>query len=201
LYNPVNLRATLRENKMSDQHVDSATRMEINGMPLYIKSSEKGIPYLYDLDTNEHVGFWCQKKGVYVIFSPYMRIVNNLKRSVREESRNSGGKLKEKEESKADEEKSKADEEKEEEEEEEIEEEEEVEEEEEEEEEEEKEMEELKEEGTLYPTSTIFKFFVLMFVYIMFQKCFQVIYIDFIFAFAFTILYTKIVKTTLSSNL
>ena len=157
-----------------------ATRMEMNGMPLYIKSSEKGIPYLYDVDTNEHVGYWCQKKGVYVIFSPYMRIVNNLKRSVREESRNSGGKLKEEEE--------------------EEEEEEEVEEEEEEEVEEEEE-EEVEEEVSLYPTSTIFKFFVLMFVYIMFQKYFQVIYIDFIFAFAFTILYTKIVKTTLCLEL
>ena len=154
------------------QIVDSATRMEMNGMPLYIKSSEKGIPYLYDVDTNEHVGYWCQKKGAYVIFSPYMRIVNNLKRSVREESRNSGGKLKEEEE-----------------------------EEEEEEEVEEEEEEEVEEEVSLYPTSTIFKFFVLMFVYIMFQKCFQVIYIDFIFAFAFTILYTKIVKTTLCLEL
>jgi len=159
------------------QIADSATRMEINGMPLYIKSSEKGIPYLYDVDTNEHVGYWCQKKGAYVIFSPYMRIVNNLKRSVREEMRKSGGgKLKEEEESKVElkeEEESNADEEEEEEE----------------------------EEATLYPTSTIFKFFVLMFVYIMFQKCFQVIYIDFIFAFAFTILYTKIVKTTLCVEL
>jgi hypothetical protein len=167
------------------QIANNATRMEMNGMPLYIKSSEKGIPYLYDVDTNEHVGYWCQKKGVYVIFSPYMRIVNNLKRSVREESRNSGGKLKEEEEE------SKADEEKEEEKEEEEEEESNADEEEEEEE----------EEGTLYPTSTIFKFFVLMFVYIMFQKYFQVIYIDFIFAFAFTILYTKIVKTTLCVDL
>ena len=184
LYNPVNLRATLRENKMSYQDVDSATRMEINGMPLYIKSSEKGIPYLYDVDTNEHLGYWCQKKGVYIMFSPYMRIVNNLKRSVREESRNSGGELKEEEEE------SKADEEKEEEEEEE-----------EEESNADEEEKELKEEGTLYPTSTIFKFFVLMFVYIIFQKCFQVIYIDFIFAFAFTILYTKIVKTTLCVDL
>jgi hypothetical protein len=161
--------------------------MEINGMPLYIKSSEKGIPYLYDVDTNEHVGYWCQKKGAYVIFSPYMRIVNNLKRSVREETRKSGGgKLKEEEESKV-----------------ELKEEEEVVEEEEESnaDEEEEEEEEVEEEVSLYPTSTTFKFFVLMFIYIMFQKYFQVIYIDFIFAFAFTILYTKIVKTTLCSNL
>ena len=68
MYNPVNLRATLRENKMSDQPVNSATRMEINGMPLYIKSSEKGIPYLYDVDTNEHVGYWCQKKEYMLCF-------------------------------------------------------------------------------------------------------------------------------------
>uniref|UniRef100_A0A6C0I2Q5 Uncharacterized protein n=1 Tax=viral metagenome TaxID=1070528 RepID=A0A6C0I2Q5_9ZZZZ len=159
---------------MSQQDNNASTRMEFNGIPLYVKSDvEKGIPYLYDVDTNEHVGYWCQKKGVYVMFSPYEQILNNLKRSMREELRNSGGKLKEEEEeSKADEEK-----------------------------EEDEEEEEEEEEGTLYPTSTIFKLFVFMFVYIMFQKYFQFIYIDFIFAFAFTILYTKIVKTTLCVDL
>ena len=81
------------------QEQNEYTRMEINGMPLYIKSNgEKGIPYLYDVDTNEHVGYWCQKKGVYVMFSPYEQILNNLKRSMREELKNSGGnKLKEEE--------------------------------------------------------------------------------------------------------
>ena len=86
---------------MSQQDNNATTRMEINGIPLYIKSDgEKGIPYLYDIDTNEHVGYWCQKKGVYVMFSPYEQILNNLKRSMREELRNSnsGGKLKAEEE-------------------------------------------------------------------------------------------------------
>ena len=154
--------------------------MEFNGIPLYVKSDgEKGIPYLYDVDTNEHVGYWCQKKGVYVMFSPYEQILNNLKRSMREELRNGGGKSEEVEEA-----------------EEEAEEAEEAEEEEEEE-EEEAEEEEKEEEESLHSTFTIFKFFVLIFVYIMFQKHFQTIYVDFIFAFAFTILYTKIVKTIL----
>lgn len=149
---------------MSQQDNNASTRMEINGMPLYIKShGEKGISYLYDIDTNEHVGYWCQKKGVYVMFSPYERILNNLKRSMREELRNSGGKLKELNEV--------------------------------------EEAEEAEEVGSLYPTSTFVKFFVLMLIYIMCQKQFQAIYIDFIFAFAFTILYTKIVKTTLDLNL
>jgi len=76
---------------------DANTRMEFDGMPLYIKSdNDKGIPYLYDVDTDEHVGYWCQKKGVYVMFSPYDKILNKLKRSMREELRNRGGnKLKE----------------------------------------------------------------------------------------------------------
>ena len=144
---------------MSQQDNNASTRMEINGMPLYIKShGEKGISYLYDIDTNEHVGYWCQKKGVYVMFSPYERILNNLKRSMREELRNSGGKLKELNEA--------------------------------------EEAEEAEEEvGSLYPTSTFVKFFVLMLIYIMCQKQFQAIYIDFIFAFAFTILYKKMVTT------
>ena len=164
---------------MSQQDNNASTRMEINGMPLYIKShGEKGISYLYDIDTNEHVGYWCQKKGVYVMFSPYEQILNNLKRSMREELRNSGGKLKELNEA---EELNEV---------EELNEAEEVE-----------EVEEAEEVGSLYPTSTFVKFFVLMLIYIMCQKQFQAIYIDFIFAFAFTILYTKIVKTILDLNL
>ena len=175
MYNPVNLRATLRENKMSQQTKGANTVMEVNGIPLYIKSDgEKGIPYLYDIDTNEHVGYWCQKKGMYIMFSPYEQILNNLKRSMREELRNSGGnKLKELE---AEEEEA----------------EEEVEEEVEEEAEEEAEEEEAEEVRSLCPTSTIFKLFVLMFIYIMCQKQFQSIHVDFVLAF--TMLYTKIVK-------
>ena len=158
------------------QDNNASTRMEFNGIPLYVKSDvEKGIPYLYDVDTNEHVGYWCQKKGVYVMFSPYEQILNNLKRSMREELRNGGGKSEEVEEA-----------------EEEAEEAEEAEEEEEEE-EEEAEEEEKEEEESLHSTFTIFKFFVLMFVYIMFQKQFQNIYLDFTFAYAFIILYMKMV--------
>lgn len=54
---------------MSQQNNDANTRMEFNGVPLYIKSdNETGIPYLYDIDTNEHVGYWCQKKENMLCF-------------------------------------------------------------------------------------------------------------------------------------
>jgi hypothetical protein len=151
---------------MSEQNNDANTRMEFNGVPLYIKSdNETGIPYLYDVDTNENVGYWCQKKGEYVIFSPYEQILNNLKRSVREELRRRGNNLQEEAEMES-----------------------------------EAEAEAEAESEAEYPTSTVIKFFILMLIYIMFQKRFQMIYIDFIFAFAFTILYNKMV-TTICLNL
>ena len=155
---------------MSQQNNDANTRMEFNGVPLYIKSdNETGIPYLYDIDTNEHVGYWCQKKGEYVMFSPYEQILNNLKRSVKEEMRRSGNNFEAEPESESE---AGA----------------------------EPESEEEPQEEAEYPTSTVIKFFILMLIYIMFQKHFRMIYVDFIFAFAFTIFYNKMV-TTIGLNL
>jgi hypothetical protein len=48
--------------------------MEINGHPYYVKSKE-GVPYLYDVDTNDEVGYWSSKKGCYVMFSLYNRLM------------------------------------------------------------------------------------------------------------------------------
>ena len=155
---------------MSQQNNDANTRMEFNGVPLYIKSdNETGIPYLYDIDTNEHVGYWCQKKGEYVMFSPYEQILNNLKRSVKEEMRRSGNNFEAEPESESE---AGA----------------------------EPESEEEPQEEAEYPTSTVIKFFILILIYIMFQKHFRMIYVDFIFAFAFTIFYNKMV-TTIGLNL
>jgi len=51
-----------------------SVRMEINGRPYYIQS--KGtVPYLYDIDTNDEVGYWSSKKGCYVMFSLYNRMM------------------------------------------------------------------------------------------------------------------------------
>lgn len=49
-------------------------RMEINGNPYYVKS-KGNVPYLYDVDTNDEVGYWSSKKGQYVMFSLYNRMM------------------------------------------------------------------------------------------------------------------------------
>ena len=49
-------------------------KMEINGHPYYLKS-KGNVPYLYDIDTNDEVGYWSSKKGQYVIFSLYNRMI------------------------------------------------------------------------------------------------------------------------------
>ena len=49
-------------------------RMEINGRPYYIRS-KGNVPYLYDIDTNDEVGYWSSKKGCYVMFSLYNRMM------------------------------------------------------------------------------------------------------------------------------
>jgi cobalamin biosynthesis Mg chelatase CobN len=48
--------------------------MEINGHPYYIKS-KGSVPYLYDVDTNDEVGYWSSKKGQYIMFSLYNKIM------------------------------------------------------------------------------------------------------------------------------
>jgi hypothetical protein len=48
--------------------------MEINGRPYYIRS-KGNVPYLYDIDTNDEVGYWSSKKGCYVMFSLYNKMM------------------------------------------------------------------------------------------------------------------------------
>lgn len=165
------------------------TILEINGRPFYVKSDEKGNPHLYDIDTNEEVGYWCQKSGTYVMFSPYEQIMNRLKRLNEEDLKNN---VKEKEtegtegteetqeeedddddDSSVDDDDSSV----------------------------EDEDDERKKIENLWSNTVFVKFIILMLIYNMFQKMVQSIYVDFAFAFAFTILYIKMVKTVASSEL
>jgi hypothetical protein len=80
----------LHLNKMATEQPKpkGTATMEINGRPFYIKSDERCIPHLYDIDTNEDVGYWCQKNGTYVMFSPYEQIMNRLKHLNEEDLKN-----------------------------------------------------------------------------------------------------------------
>ena len=160
---------------MATEQQQPQTILEINGRPFYVKSDEKGNPHLYDIDTNEEVGYWCQKSGTYVMFSPYEQIMNRLKRLNEEDLRNN---VKEEE----------------------TEETEETEEEEDDDDSVEDEDDETKKIENLWSNShSVFaKFIILMFIYNMFQKMVQSIYVDFVFAFAFTILYTKMARVVSS---
>ena len=62
----------------------SSLRMEINGHPYYIKS-KNDVPYIYDIDTNDEVGYWSSKKGAYVMFSLYNKLMNDLKKKEEEQ--------------------------------------------------------------------------------------------------------------------
>jgi hypothetical protein len=50
--------------------------MEVNGRPYYIKS-KRTIPYLYDIDTNDEVGYWSSKKGQWILFSLYNKLMKH----------------------------------------------------------------------------------------------------------------------------
>ena len=56
------------------QFQSQSVRMEINGRPYYIRS-KGNVPYLYDIDTNDEVGYWSSKKGCYVMFSLYNKMM------------------------------------------------------------------------------------------------------------------------------
>ena len=60
-------------------------RMEINGCPFYIKS-KNNVPYIYDVDTHDEVGYWSSKKGAYVMFSLYNKLMNDLRKKKETES-------------------------------------------------------------------------------------------------------------------
>jgi len=59
-------------------------RMEINGRPYYIKS-KNDVPYIYDIDTHDEVGYWSSKKGAYVMFSLYNKLMNDLRQKKEEQ--------------------------------------------------------------------------------------------------------------------
>ena len=177
----------LHLNKMATEQPKpkGTATMEINGRPFYIKSDEKGIPHLYDIDTNEDVGYWCQKNGTYVMFSPYEQIMNRLKHLNEEDLKNARsnnttteeteetGETEETEEtedevdssvdddSDGDSDDSSVD--------------------------------EAKILKNLWSTNVFIKFIILMLIYNLFQQMVQSIYVDFAFAFTLTILYTRMV--------
>jgi hypothetical protein len=158
------------------------TTMEINGRPFYVNSDEKGTPHLYDIDTNEDVGYWCQKSGTYVMFSPYEQIMNRLKRLNEEDLNNVKGKEEEEtEETEETEEKNDSS----------IEDDDESV-------EDDNSVEDDDSVEALWEKNVFINFFILMLIYNMFQKMVQSIYVDFVFAFAFTMLYTKMVKVASS---
>lgn len=49
-------------------------KMEVNGRPYYIRS-KGNVTYLYDIDTNDEVGYWSSKKGCYIMFSLFNRMM------------------------------------------------------------------------------------------------------------------------------
>ena len=159
---------------MATEQQQPQTILEINGRPFYVKSDEKGNPRLYDIDTNEEVGYWCQKSGTYVMFSPYEQIMNRLKR-LNEEDLKNNVKEEETEETEDDDDSVEDD-------------------------DSSVEDDETKKIENLWSNShSVFaKFIILMFIYNMFQKMVQSIYVDFVFAFAFTILYTKMARVVSS---
>ena len=176
--------------EQNEQTKGTTTTMEINGRPFYVKSDEKGNPHLYDIDTNEEVGYWCQKSGTYVMFSPYEQIMNRLKRLNEEDLKNN---VKEEETQETEEEEDDDD----------SVEDDSVEDDDDSVEDDDSSVEddETNKIGNLWSNSVFVKFIILMLIYNMFQKMVQSIYVDFVFAFAFTILYIKMVKVVASSEL
>lgn len=180
--------ATTQQNEHT-RTTSTSTMMEINGRPFYIKSHENSIPRLYDIDTNEEVGYWCQKDGTYVMFSPYEVIMNRLNQLIHEDLKNdtndTNKNVKDKEETQHEDEMDSS-----------------VEDDSDESsivegEGEDENVDEANKIEKCWSSNSVFiRFFILMFIYKMFQMCIQSIYVDFVFAFAFTILYTKMVKVT-----
>ena len=70
----------------SGESFTATVHMEINGHPYYMKS-KGNVPYLYDIDTHDEVGYWSSKKGQYVMFSLYNKLMNSLKEKQHTESK------------------------------------------------------------------------------------------------------------------
>ena len=172
-------------------------RMEINGCPFYIKS-KNNVPYIYDVDTHDEVGYWSSKKGAYVMFSLYNKLMNDLRKKKETESSACESESSLDEEDEQEEGEEGEDEEEEEVEEEEDEQEEGEEGEEGEEDEEEEECEESKTNADvvdsiqekLTTNYSIVMLFVILFIYLILQKELQSIYFDFVFIILINLLNT-----------
>ena len=145
--------------------------LEINGRPFYVRTHEdeqgKGTPQLYDIDTNEHVGYWCQKNGTYVMFSPYEKIMNGLTKRTRNDADDADDaddddaeeEVEEPADSSSDSSSESVD--------------------------------SIDENSA---ARIFIRFFILMFIYMMLQKYFQSVYFDFTFIVVFTVVYNKMVR-------
>jgi len=162
--------------------------MEINGQPYYVKSKE-GVPYLYDIDTHDEVGYWSSKKGQYVMFSLYNRLMKEKYENQGEKRMNcsSSDSTSESEPMNSEEESQQEEEESQQEEAEEESQQEEAEEESQEEEAEEESLVETKNQTNTYSLMILF---LILFVYLTLQKEFQSIYFDFIFLILINLLNT-----------
>jgi len=178
---------------MPGKHEIDTLRMEINGQPYYVKS-KGNVPYLYDIDTHDEVGYWSSKKGAYVMFSLYNKLMKEKYESERETSCSAGES--ETAETHSD---SRSQEEECEDEEEECEDEEEEEEECEEEECEEEESSLVKTKNRVNKYSLVI-IFLILFVYLTLQKEFQSIHFDFIFLVLVNLLNTLQVFEFLSNE-
>ena len=182
---------------MSSSLNTSPVRMEINGCPFYIKS-KNNVPYIYDVDTHDEVGYWSSKKGAYVMFSLYNKLMNDLRKKKETESSACESESSLDEEDEQEEGEEGEDEEEEEVEEEEDEQEEGEEGEEGEEDEEEEECEESKTNADvvdsiqekLTTNYSIVMLFVILFIYLILQKELQSIYFDFVFIILINLLNT-----------
>lgn len=192
---------------MSHQHEIENVKMEINGQPYYMKL--KGtVPYLYDIDTNDEVGYWSSKKGQYIMFSLYNRLMKEKYESQDErrascssrsdETMESDSSSSSQTEEESDSSCSQTEEEEEEEEEKESDSSSSQTEEEEEEEEEQESL--VNKTSNTINKHSIVILFLLFFVYLIFQKEFQSIYFDFIFLILINLLHTLKVFETLNDE-
>jgi cobalamin biosynthesis protein CobT len=162
---------------MSQQGTETV-KMEINGQPYYVKS-KGNVPYLYDIDTNDEAGYWSSKKGQYIMFSLYNRLMKEKYESQGESrascssgSETMGSESQEEEEEEEEEEESSSQTE------------------EEGEEEEEEEEESLVKTKNQTNTHSLIFLFLILFVYLIFQRTFQSIHVDFIFMILVNLLNT-----------
>ena len=186
-------------------------KMEIDGHPYYIKS-KGNVPYIYDIDTNNEVGYWSSKRGGYVMFSLYNQIMkqkydNNAENAEsneekEEEKENGNVILSDSESELAEDEDEEESDDEDEDDEESDDEDEESNDEDDEESDDEEESEDEKHEERLKQTSTysLMFAFLMFFIYLTLQREFQTIYFDFMFLILINLLNTLQVFEMLKLN-